>query len=231
MLKYIILSLTALMLVSCTSTSKLVQYEKDINDIRDEVRTIRKMTDEMKNQLGEMRSSMERVDASVKQQTEDIEEQNRYHTRLKSIVGSIKDAVVNLESEKLPAKKEELENIKNENRDDATPMSGFVLKTEQDGAVTKIYTEKLPDVTPPVKPKKRANIKSEAVSGFGYAVKDGVILWQYPTRKSDVLEILVSWQQLRLLEKVDNSGLNWWKVKTNDYTGYVNSKFIIVSDK
>ncbi|PLX69551.1 MAG: hypothetical protein C0603_01090 [Denitrovibrio sp.] len=208
----------------------MVKYENDIEEIRKEVRTIRIMTDEMKTQLTGMKSSLVAVDSSVQKQTEDIQHQREYHEKLKGIVGSIKDAVVKLESENIPAKKQELSDIRNENSDDTTPSSGFIVKTEQDGMVTKVYTEKLPSIAPLTPVKKDFKVSEESKSGFGYAVKDGVILWQSPTKNSDVLEILVSWQQLSLLGKIDNDSIRWWKVKTKDYTGYVNSKFVIISD-
>ncbi len=230
MFRFIVLLLLIMTTVSCAGRDRMVRYEQDIEDIRQQVRSIRVMTDEMKNQLTDMKQSLVAVDSSVQKQTKDIEHQREYHEKLKGIVGSIKDAVVKLESENIPAKKAELENIKNENTDDLTPESGFVVKMEQEGAVTKIYTEKLPQL-PPVSPKKKVySVNEESKSGFGYAVKDGVILWQSPTRNSDVLEILVSWQQLSLLGKLENDSISWWKVKTNDYTGYVNSKFVIISE-
>lgn len=230
MLRFTVLMLLIMTTVSCAGRDRMVKYENDIEEIRKEVRTIRIMTDEMKTQLTGMKSSLVAVDSSVQKQTEDIQHQREYHEKLKGIVGSIKDAVVKLESENIPAKKQELSDIRNENSDDTTPSSGFIVKTEQDGMVTKVYTEKLPSIAPLTPVKKDFKVSEESKSGFGYAVKDGVILWQSPTKNSDVLEILVSWQQLSLLGKIDNDSIRWWKVKTKDYTGYVNSKFVIISD-
>jgi len=230
MLRFTVLMLLIMTTVSCAGRDRMVKYENDIEEIRKEVRTIRIMTDEMKTQLTGMKSSLVAVDSSVQKQTEDIQHQREYHEKLKGIVGSIKDAVVKLESDNIPAKKQELSDIRNENSDDTTPSSGFIVKTEQDGMVTKVYTEKLPSIAPLTPVKKDFKVSEESKSGFGYAVKDGVILWQSPTKNSDVLEILVSWQQLSLLGKIDNDSIRWWKVKTKDYTGYVNSKFVIISD-
>jgi len=224
--------LLGLMLASCAGKGELAKYEKDIEEIRQEVRTIRVMTDDMKAELGSLRNSMESVDESVKTQTADIEKQREHQARLKEIVGSIKDAVVKLESENLPAQKERLEQFRNENTDDMSPDDGFVVKTEQVGDMTMVYAEKSPEPVQ-VKPKqtfvKDIDVK-ETKNAFGYAVKDGVILWQYPAKNSDVLEILVSWQQLNILGKVQNGGTTWWKVKTNDYTGYVDSRYVIISE-
>ncbi|ADD68478.1 hypothetical protein Dacet_1714 [Denitrovibrio acetiphilus DSM 12809] len=226
MFKQILLVILTLSLVSCASRARLKSYEKDIDGIRNEVRNIRIMTDEMRAELGNMRKSMDMVDESVKFQADEIEIQRQYHERLKEVVDGLKDSVVVLESEKLPAKREELREIRS--NDTAVP---YVVKTEQDGAVTKMYTEPQPSEDSVELPGPEKPDAARQKPGFGYAVKDGVILWQYPSTKSDVLEILVSWQQLSLLEKITNAGMTWWKVKTNDYTGYVNSRFIIISGK
>lgn len=231
--------LTVLVLImavtaSCAGRDRLVKYGKDLDDIRGQVRTIRQMTDQMRTELNGLQKSVSSMNSNVDRQTSQIKEQQQRQERMKDIVSSIKDAVVKLESEKIPAEKEELAKIKNENADDATPDSGFIVKTEKDGPVTKVYTENLPGAAPlPAKKtvsSNEYNLKNKK-AGFGYAVKDGVILWQRPTKDSDVLEILVSWQQLTLLGKLEKDGVTWWKVKTNDFTGYVNSKYIIVSEK
>jgi len=219
--------------VSCASRSKLNQYGKEIDEIRKEVKTIRLLTDEMKYEIVNMKTSLVAVDDSVKQQSVDIEAQRQYQGKLQEMVGNIKDAVVKLESENLPTKKEELDRLERDSRSNAELRSGFVIKTEQDGAITKIYTEKVPDVDAGKKDKSKTRaygIEEESKSGFGYAVKDGVILWMAPSKNSDVMEILGSWQQLTILSKLDNEGIHWLKVKTNDYTGYVNTRFVIISD-
>jgi len=234
MLKFAVLVLLVVSTLSCASRQRMKAYEEDIDVIRDEVRTIRKMTDEMHTELGNLRKSMEVVDESVKKQTADIEEQKGFQERLKEIVGNIKDTVVKLESERLPAKREELGKIRDENVDDIIFEDGLIVKTETEDGITKVYTEKSPRDVPAVKKREYKLADTYELAdkkiGFGYAVKDGVILWQSPSKNSDVLEILVSWQQLTLTGKVKNDGMNWWRVKTNDYTGYVNARFVIVSE-
>lgn len=220
--------------VSCASRSRVMKYEQELNDIKVEVSNIRTLTDEMKADIAGMKLSMADVDESVRRQTDDIEEQRLYQQHLREIVGSIKDAVVRLETEKLTAKQEELKQMDADIKAAEDEASSIIVKTEKDGPVTKIITEKIPDIAPaPVKkPKKDAEQElTPGKAGFGYAVKDGVILWGGPTTNSDVLEILVSWQQLAILGKTESKGNTWWKVKTNDFTGYVNSKFIIISDQ
>jgi hypothetical protein len=231
MFSRIILLAVILSTVACAGANKMVRFEQDIEIIRKEVRNIRHMTDDMKKQLDGMQASISGANSNLKLQAEEIEKQKEYQTKLKGIVGSIKDTVVRLESEQLPKKKDELKKIKDENIDDSTPLEGFVVKTEQEGSITKIITEKKIRIDTKDTPKKKQTPFPETKSsGFGYAVKDGVILWQYPARNSDVLEILVSWQQLNIIGRVENQGIKWLKIKTNDYTGYVNSKFVIVSE-
>ncbi|MGD9808482.1 MAG: hypothetical protein AB7E76_12360 [Deferribacterales bacterium] len=224
MTRFLALLLIVFTVASCASRSRLKRYENDLNEIRTEVRNIRILTDEMKDQLGTMSHTVVKMNEDVKQQTTDIEAQKAEQDRMREVLDKLKGSVVKLESEAIPAKKTELYGLA------VTPPETMVVKTETDGKITTIYTEApLSDESV-----ERDNIKTRPVkdgdSGFGYAVKDGVILWQYPTNDSDVLEILVSWQQLILLEKVKKGGHTWWKVKTNDYTGFVNSRFIIVSD-
>jgi len=179
----------------------------------------------MKDQIGSMSHTVVKMNEDVKQQTSDIEEQRAEQERMREVIDKLKGSVVKLESEAIPAKKTELYGMAV-----TKPNNMMVVKTETDGNITTIHTEApLSDESVSQQHIKTRPVKDND-NGFGYAVKDGVILWQYPTKDSDVLEILVSWQQLILMEKVKKGGLTWWKVKTNDYTGYVNSRFIIVSD-
>lgn len=231
--RIIIVILIAVLTASCASRSRVAQYEKELDVIKTDVRSIRVMTDEMKAELLSMRRSMIDVDKSVQFQAEEIEFQRQHHERLKEIVSDIKDSVVKLESETIPAKKEQAADIYKETNSDPAADSGFIVRTEQEDGLTRVYTEKVPDDSY-IKTKKMipADIFEVDTSktGFGYAVKDGVILWQYPTTDSDVIEILVSWQQLTILGRIKNDNINWWKVKTSEYTGFVNSKFLIISE-
>jgi len=229
MLRFTALFILAVFTASCSSKVKLERYETDINNIRNEVRSIRMMTDEMRNELLSMRSAVQEADENIKRQSEDIELQRQHQAKLREMVDSVKDSVVKLESETLPAKKEELRRF-----EPAGDDSGFNIRTEQENGITKVYAEKLPEY-PDVKVKKPKPAEElfkveQEINGFGYAVKDGVILWQYPTKSADVLEILVSWQQLSILGRIKNDGLEWWKVKTKEHTGFVNSRFIIISE-
>jgi len=219
--------LIVLTVASCASRSRLNKYEKDLGDIKNEVHNIRLMTDEMKQQLGTMSHTVVKMNEDVKLQTEDIANQKAQQEKMQEMVSNLKKAVVVLESEKLPAKKDELKAMK---KSAQTKKSGLVVKTEDNGRITTLYTENAPTDDAVAKQTNKSRPIQDTDKGFGYAVKDGVILWQHPSNNSDVLEILVSWQQLNLIEKVGKGSKAWWKVKTNDYTGYVNSRFIIVSD-
>jgi hypothetical protein len=159
--------------------------------------------------------------------------QKLHQDKMKEVLSNIKDVVVKLESEKLPAKKEELKRFSNENRDD-NPNAGFIMVKPNEAGIDEVVSSKVPDSKPIKKPSKPAVKKEfeldEGKTGFGYAVKDGVILWQFPSKDSDVLEILVGWQQLVLLGKTKNQNITWWKARTREYTGFVNAKFVIISD-
>lgn len=225
MVRFLALILIVFTVASCASRSRLNRYENDLNEIRDEVRNIRIMTDEMKQQIGTMSHNVVKMNEDVKQQTADIEVQKAEQAKMQEIIENLKGSVVKLESETLPAKKDELNSMVAK-----APGSNIIVKTESDGKIMTLSTEVAPSDESVAKSPAKTRPVADADSGFGYAVKDGVILWQHPTKRSDVLEILVSWQQLTLIEKVKQNGGTWWKVKTNDYTGYVNSRFIIVSD-
>lgn len=227
MFRFIFLIILAMSVVSCASRSRVAKFEKEVDEMREDVRTIRYMTDEMRTEIVSMKMAMNTMDENVQQQTSDIQEQKEYQDTLKEMVDNIKDAVVKLESEQIPAKQEQIRQAAV-----SYPEDQLVLKTEQDGPVTRIYTEKKPAEAPggqQMMPADRYPV-DDSRTGFGYAVKDGVILWMHPTTDSDVLEILVSWQQLTLLGRVESRGTTWWKVKTADYTGFVNARFIIVSE-
>jgi len=228
MLRHIIIIIISLMTVSCASKANIEKYNKDLDDIRNEVRNIRKIADDMKGELTSLKKSVQNAGLDINRQTEEIESQKEHQEKLNKVLSNLKDAVVKLESEKLPARREEFEKYAKENSDD----SGFGFIVEKRGEVNELKSVELPDGDlPPKKEKKvKKDIKVKAGSGFGYAVKDGVILWGRPSKNSDVLEILVSWQQLMLTGQVRSENIDWWKVKTTDYEGFVNSKFVIISD-
>ncbi|PLX66414.1 MAG: hypothetical protein C0602_12205 [Denitrovibrio sp.] len=144
MQRFIVLILIVMVTVSCASRSRVAKYEKELDGIKNDVRSIRVMTDEMKTELLSMRRSMIDVDKSVQSQTEEIEFQRQHHERLKEIVSGIKDTVVKLESETIPAKQEEALKMEQDRNSNAVADSGLILRTEQEGRVTKVYTEKIP---------------------------------------------------------------------------------------
>jgi hypothetical protein len=230
MLRHIIILFIVVSTVSCASRSKLNEYGKELGEIRDEVRSIRYLADEMKEELIGLKVSVNKANKDIVKQTEDILVQKDHQDKMNDVLSKLKDTVVRLEAEKIPAKKDQLETFRVES--DQISDAGFVVIGADRDGVPEISSEKnhvadLPE-------KKTSSSESyeleEGKTGFGYAVKDGVILWAFPTKDSDVLEILVGWQQLVLLGKVRKENIDWWKVKTNDYQGFVNSKFVIISD-
>jgi hypothetical protein len=226
MFRKILILAIALSLVSCASRSRLNKFEKDINEIKDQVHGIKVLTEEMRSEIGGMKDSMMVMDSSVKLQSAEIDEQKKHQDNLNRIVDDIRISVEKLETEQIAAKEQQLKEMT------AKPEEAYeqpvVVRTVQDGDITKVFADK-----PKSGAKKSEGgyeVEEYTQSGFGYAVKDGVILWKAPAKKSDVLEILVNWQKLTILGKVKNQGVNWWKVKTDEYTGFVNAMFVIVSD-
>ncbi len=181
----------------------------------------------MRNEIVTLKTSVDVVGVNIDRQTKDIELAKKNQQLLADSLDIMKDTVVKLESRTLAEKKAELEKLEKEEND--TQIT--VVAKKEDG-VTKIQPVGKPSVKAPKTSRKYSSGPEIDTSktGFGYAVKDGVILWRGPSKNSDVMEILIAWQQVSILGSVKNEGENWLKVKTQDYSGFVDSKFIISSE-
>jgi len=180
----------------------------------------------MRNEIVTLKTSVDVVGVNIDRQTKDIDLAKKNQQLLADSLNMMKDTVVKLESRTLAEKKEELARLEKEEND-----TQITVVTKKEDGVTKIQ--------PVGKPAKDTKTSRKYASGpeidtsktgFGYAVKDGVILWRGPSKNTDVMEILIAWQQVSILGSVKNEGENWLKVKTQDYSGFVDSKFIIASE-
>lgn len=220
--RFFTIVLCGLLTVSCSSKAKFESYDKQLNEIRSDVRSIRIIADQMRNEVINMKTSVGIMNENSEKQSKEIENAKETQKKLAEAIDSIKSSVVKLETETLPQKRDELKEL---NKQDD---SGITLITKKVDGITVVEAVKDADVTDTKKIK-----YTEAVnvnSGFGYAVKDGVILWHSPTINSEIVEVLLSWQQVTILGSISSEGVKWLKIKTADYTGYVNSKFVMVSD-
>jgi hypothetical protein len=226
--KWFVVLLSALfILTGCGTRAKFRSYDKQLDDIRTDVRNIRLITDQMRNELVTLKTSVDVVGVNIDRQTKDIELAKKNQQLLTDSLDMMKDTVVKLESRTLAQKKEELERLKQE--EEETQIN---VVTKKENGVTKIQpVTKLPKETKSSGRKYASGPEIDtSKTGFGYAVKDGVILWRGPSKNTDVMEILIAWQQVSILGSVKNEGENWLKIKTQDYSGFVDSKFIIASE-
>ncbi|MGE4265863.1 MAG: hypothetical protein AB7F25_00375 [Deferribacterales bacterium] len=226
--RFIALTAVLFILTGCGTRAKFRSYDKQLDDIRSDVRNIRLITDQMHNELVTLKTSVDVVGVNIDRQTKDIELAKKNQQLLSDSLGNMKDMVVQLEARTLAEKKEELEKLKQEEED-----TQITVVTKKEDGVTKIQPLGKP-AKEATKPNQRKYATGPEIdtsrTGFGYAVKDGVILWRAPSKNSDVMEILIAWQQVSILGSVKNEGENWLKVKTQDYTGFADSKFIIASE-
>lgn len=187
-------------------------YDNQLSEIRTEVRNIRVIADQMKNELVNLKTSVVVVSDNVDKQSKEIDAAKAHQQKMAETIDTLKAAVDQLENQTIPEKQDELNAMKNE---DNNPN------------VTVYKDDKEPEK------KAKKFVTGDSISGkngYGYAVKDGVILWQRPAGDAEVVEILLAWQKVTILGNVKSEGVSWLKVKTADYTGYVNSKFIIASE-
>lgn len=225
--RFITLAAVLFILTGCGTRAKFRSYDKQLDDIRSEVRNIRLVTDQMRNELVTLKTSVDVVGVNIDRQTKDIELAKKNQQLLSDSLSNMKELVVKLEARTLAEKQEELQKLKQEEED-----TQITVVTKKEDGVTKI--EPIGKPAKEAKPVQRKYATGPEIdtskTGFGYAVKDGVILWRAPSKNSDVMEILIAWQQVSILGSVRNEGESWLKVKTQDYTGFADSKFIIASE-
>lgn len=214
-------------LTGCGTRAKFRSYDRQLDEIRSDVRNIRLITDQMRNEIVTLKTSVDVVGVNIDKQTKDIELAKKNQQLLAESLDIMKDTVVKLESRTLAEKKEELARLEKEEND-----TQITVVTKKEDGVTKIQPVGKTSVKDSKTSRKYASGPEIDTSktGFGYAVKDGVILWRAPSKNSDVMEILIAWQQVSILGSVKSEGENWLKVKTQDYSGFVDSKFIIASE-
>jgi len=224
---FILLIILALLVSGCGTRAKFRSYDKQLDDIRSDVRSIRVITDQMRNELVTLKTSVDVVGENIDRQSKDIEVAKKSQQLLAETLDAMKETVLKLETTTIPDKKEEIAKAVKEA--DSTQIT---VVTKKENGVTKIQ----PLVKPVAEPDKGGRKYTTGVNidttktGFGYVVKDGVILWKAPTKNSDVQEVLIAWQQVTILGAVKNEGDNWLRIKTQDYTGFVDSKFVISSE-
>lgn len=213
----------SLLLSACSSKAKFEQYDKQLNEIRSDVRTIRLMADQMRNEVINMKTTVGIMNENAEKQSKDIENAKENQKKLAETLDGIKSAVVKLETETIPQKKEEIQELNRQSD------GGSSLVAKKIDGITVVETVKDADIADM---KKTKYIEASGLNaGFGYAVKDGVILWRSPSINSEIVEVLLSWQQVAILGSISSEGTKWLKIKTDDYTGYADSKYIMVSEK
>ncbi len=223
-MKKLVFIFSASLLISCSTKAKFDSYDTQLEQIRNDVRSIRLVADQMKNELINIKTTVDVMNDSVDKQSKEVDIARDQQKKLADMVDGIKASVVKLESETIPQKKAEIDSQKPEK----TPLT---VVTKLDDGTTRIETLKnIDDAELKQLKYKSADSADVSRTGFGYAVKDGVVLWHSPSRNSEVEEILLSWQQVSILGRLTNDGVNWLKIKTADFTGYVDAKYIIVSE-
>lgn len=224
-----IIAFTAVFAVSCASRAKFRAYDTQLSEIRTEVRNIRVIADQMKNEMITLKTSINIVGENVNKQAREIDAAKQHQQMLAQAIDGLKSSVVKLESETIPEKQDELNQMKS-----SQDKGGITMIGKREDGIIRVQTLKNP-VSDVKNNKTRKYVSGNDIvtngrTGFGYAVKDGVILWQTPSSDSEVQEIMIAWQQVTILGSLKRDGINWLKVKTADFTGFVDSKSIIASD-
>lgn len=226
--KLFVLVIIPMFAISCTTKAKFKMYDTQLSEIRTEVRNIRVIADQMKNELVTLKTSVNIVGENVNKQAKEIDAAKQHQQMLADTIDSLKSSVVKLESETLPEKKDEIDRFV-----DAQQSGHSTVISRREDGIIRVETVKNPDSNVSNKKSRKYVSGNDIVSGktgFGYAVKDGVILWKTPSTNSDVEEILIAWQQVTILGSLKKDGVSWLKVKTADFSGFVDSKSIIASD-